>query len=152
MLIIIKDKLNFSYMLKKITSLKKFYVISEKDDIFKSGYEKSCNDTINNNFKYMNNISNNETENEKGSKIETGKNKNFSFYDNISKRNSFTINEISEIVKTSSNVNDDPSISKEYNILCSSYYNSSVRKQISAINLSNLFNGCSSLELIKDIN
>ena len=75
-----------------------------------------------------------------------------SFNKNISKRNFFTINDISSIAKASSYFSVFSSISKEYNVLCSSFYNFSVRKRISVINLSNLFNGCSSLELIKDIN
>ena len=52
LLIFNKNNLNFSYMLKDITSLKKFCVISGKDDdTFESELEKIINDAMNNNFK-----------------------------------------------------------------------------------------------------
>ena len=114
LLVFNKINLNFSYMLKDITSLKKFYVISGKDDdAFESELEKIINDA----------------------------NESLSFYKSISKRNFFTINEISSIAKTSSHFSIFSSISKEYNVLYSSFCNFSVRKRISVINLSNLFNG-----------
>ena len=153
LLVFNKNNLNFSYMLKDITSLKKFYVISGKDDdTFESELEKIINDAMNNNFKDKKIDFNNENVDEKGAEMENNENESLSFYKSISKRNFFTINEISSIAKTSSHFSIFSSISKEYNVLCSSFYNFSVRKRISVINLSNLFNGCSLLELIKDIN
>ena len=133
--------------------MKTFCVISGKDDdLSKSKLVKFFNDLMNYNFKDEKNDFNNETENEKGNEMDDSENESLSFYKSISKRNFFTINEISSIAKTSSHFSKFSSISKEYNVLCSSFYNFSVRKRISVINLSNLFNGCSSLELIKDIN
>ena len=153
LLVFNKNNLNFSYMLKDITSLKKFYVISGKDDdTFESELEKIINDTMNDNFKDKKKDFNNENVDEKGAEMENNENESLSFYKSISKRIFFTINEISSIAKASSHFSIFSSISKEYNVLCSSFYNFSVRKRISVINLSNLFNGCSLLELIKDIN
>ena len=142
LLVFNKNNLNLSYMLKDITSLKKFYVISGKDDdTFESELEKIINDAINNNFKDKKIDFNNENVDEKGAEMENNENESLSFYKSISKRNFFTITEISSIAKTSSHFSIFSSVSKEYNVLYSSFCNFSVRKRISVINLSNLFNG-----------
>ena len=141
LLVFNKINLNFSYMLKDITSLKIFYAISGKDDTFESELEKIINDAMNDNFKDQKIDFNNENVDEKGAEMENNENESLSFYKSISKRNFFTINEISSIAKTSSHFSIFSSISKEYNVLYSSFCNFSVRKRISVINLSNLFNG-----------
>jgi len=102
LVLFIKNRLDFSYMFNNITSLKKFYAVSERDNISKT--ENDLNNYKDNNYYDKNTELNNQIKNVNLSFIECDGIKNLSFYKNISEKNFLNLSEIANIEK--SNIND----------------------------------------------
>ena len=167
LLILIKDRLNFSNMFNGITSLTQFYTSLKNEtfnspDYLREELEYSSNDDnkntniihndqdINNSkFSIQNNFYSLSDLKYKNTEI-----KKINLFDNLTKTYSLLKNNISQIISTSKNLDDIQNSSDENKIISmisSKFFNPSKKNSFSFINLHNLFKKCTSIEYISGI-